>query len=56
MLIFEMKFKDIMYWIYCEFVGSFKELFPNKFKENPEFHVCQNVRFHLGLPPKWLTG
>jgi len=51
-----MGIKDIAYWIYCEFVASFKMMFPKKFKENMEFHICQNVRFMLGLPPKWING
>lgn len=50
--IFEMSLKDFGYWIYCEFVASFKNMFRKKYKENPEWHICQNVRVCLGLPPK----
>jgi len=52
--IFYFSIKDIIYWIYCEIIASYKMVILSKYDK--EYYVCQNVRFVLCLPPKWMTG
>jgi len=42
-----LSFKDICFWIYSEFMATFRP--------EPYFHVCQNFRFAFGLPMRWHT-
>ena len=37
--------KDILYWVYAEFMATFKP--------EPYIHICQNYRFLYGLPMRW---
>ena len=37
--------KDIFYWLYSEFMATFKP--------EPYIHICQNYRFRFGLPMRW---